>query len=202
MITEHGKQIKEVVEQFLAEDKWKYQYNEEFQFFHFGLGLNGPFKLIDYVLAIREDSFTVYAKISIGPDIHDPAMMYNMMEFLCRANYNMQQGNYQMDVNDGELIFKVYVDCEGGMIPNSEIIRNSIRCPAFMFQYHAPGIIGIIYHGQTAAEAIEACELERTKLAERLEDNQEDDPEEAAKDEESDIPSFDEYVREREAGGT
>ena len=52
MITEHGKQIKEAVEQVLAKDKWKYQYNEEFQFFHFGLGLNGPFKLIDYVLAI------------------------------------------------------------------------------------------------------------------------------------------------------
>ena len=81
-----------------------------------------------------------------------------MAQFLCRANYGLRNGNFELDVRDGEIRYKVFQNCSGGVVPNEEIVRDSIYVCASMFEHYSQGIVGIIYGGLDAKEAIDLCE--------------------------------------------
>lgn len=66
-----------------------------------------------------------------------------MAEFICRANYGLKNGNFELDMRDGEIRYKSFVDCEG-LTPTTEMVRNSIHCPAAMFDRYGDGIVDII----------------------------------------------------------
>ena len=84
-------------------------------------------------------------------------MMSSMAEFVCRANYGLVNGNFELDMRDGEIRFKCFVDCEG-ITPTSEMVRNSIHCPAAMFKRYGAGIVDIIFGKSSALGAVEKCE--------------------------------------------
>lgn len=84
-------------------------------------------------------------------------MMAVMAEFICRANYGLKNGNFELDMRDGEIRYKSFVDCEG-LTPTTEMVRNSIHCPAAMFDRYGDGIVDIIFGNSTAKEAVAKCE--------------------------------------------
>lgn len=84
-------------------------------------------------------------------------MMVTMAEFVCRANYGLKNGNFEFDMREGEIRFKCFVDCEG-IAPTVEIIRNSIHCPAAMFEQYGDGIVGILFGNMSAKDAVSKCE--------------------------------------------
>lgn len=109
--------------------------------------------------------------------------MSKMAEFVCRANYGLKNGCFELDMRDGEIRYKTFVPCNN-ITPSSEIIRRSIYCPASMFEQYSEGIISIIFGDTTAEEAIDKCEGNssrriRSILSELLEDSDCDSAEEA-----------------------
>lgn len=115
--------------------------------------LTSRIKKISYFIEVEDDEYIVYADCPIGADSDDNAMMATMAEFICRANYTWRNGSFDLDMRDGEIRFKHYVDCKG-IVPSIEIVKNSISYPAKMFNRYAPGIVGIIFSGLSAKEAI------------------------------------------------
>ena len=114
-------------------------------------------KSINYIIDVKDDEYVVYAISPIGADHMDEKMMTSMTDFICRANYGLKNGNFELDMRDGEIRYKSYVDCEGTM-PTTDIVRNSIHCPGAMFDQYGEGIVDIIFGNATAAEAIAKCE--------------------------------------------
>ena len=103
-------------------------------------------------------------------------MMANMAEFICRANYGLKMGNFELDFDDGEVRFKVHVLCKG-VTPTAEMIKRSIYCPATMFDHYGSGIVDIIFNDTSGKVAVEKCEKHseseiRSILAELLSDNE------------------------------
>ena len=84
--------------------------------------------------------------------------MAEMVEFTTRANYGLRCGNFEMDMRDGEIRYKVFVDCEGSFLPPRDVIRNSIVIPAMMFERYTPGILDILFKEAKAVDAIAKCE--------------------------------------------
>ena len=74
-----------------------------------------------------------------------------------QANYGLRNGNFELDMRDGEIRYKVFVDCDG-VIPSREVIKGSIIIPAMMFERYSPGILDVVFKGVSAAEAIGQCE--------------------------------------------
>lgn len=99
----------------------------------------------------------MYAIAPLGADEDDSKMMASMAEFVCHANYGLKNGNFELDMRDGEIRFKSFVDCEG-ITPTLDMVRNSIHCPAAMFERYGDGIVGIIFGGMSAKEAVDRCE--------------------------------------------
>lgn len=155
--TAYSQKIAHVIHTFLTEDDWNYSFDDKRGVFQFHLSVKSKIKSIKYRIRVRADDYTVYAIAPIGADEDNAAMMASMAEFICRANYGLRNGNFELDMRDGEIRFKSYVDCEG-ITPSQEMVLNSIHCPAAMFETYGDGILGILFGGLSAKEAIAQCE--------------------------------------------
>lgn len=149
--------IAAAVNKFLTDDEWNFDFDEDEGQFHFRLTLDGKLKEARYAIIINEDDYTVYAYSSIGADKNDERMMSVMADFICRANYGMKNGNFELDMMDGEIRYKCYVDCEGAL-PHHDVIKNSIYCPASMLDRYGAGIVDIVCLDASPADAIAKCE--------------------------------------------
>lgn len=142
---------------FLNEDDWHFSFDQERGIFKFGLQLKGKLKKISYIVDIKDDEYLVYAISPLGADEDDSKMMANMAEFICRANYGLKMGNFELDFDDGEVRFKAHVLCKG-ITPTVEMIKRSIYCPASMFKRYGSGIVDIIFGVASGKEAVDKCE--------------------------------------------
>lgn len=153
----YSENIANAINEFLTNDGWHYSFDEQKGLFDFGLNIKGKIKKIRYIVDIKDDAYLVYAVAPIGADEDDKGMMTEMAKFVCRANYGLKNGNFEFDMDDGEIRFKCYVDCDG-INPTTEMIKSSIYCPATMFDRYGDGIVGIIFGGMSGKEAVEHCE--------------------------------------------
>ena len=64
-------------------------------------------------------------------------------EYLHRANYNLLNGNFEFDYNDGEIRYKTYVNFENSQLSN-EIIRDSVLIPFFMFEKYGKNLLKLM----------------------------------------------------------
>lgn len=153
----YSKNIVNAINKFLTEDDWHFSFDDQRGLFEFGLCIKGKIKKISYIVDVKEDEYIVYAISPLGADEDDEKMMASMAEFVCRANYGLKNGNFELDMRDGEIRFKSFVDCDG-ITPTLEMVKNSVYCPAAMFDRYGAGIVDIIFSNVTAKEAIAKCE--------------------------------------------
>ena len=153
----YSKSIANVINSFLTEDDWHFSFDDKHGLFRFGLNLKGRIKKVSYIIDVKDDEYVVYAISPLGADDDNEKVMATMADFLCRANYGLKNGNFELEMRDGEIRYKCFVDCEG-ITPTSEMVRNSIHCPAAMFDRYGAGIVDIIFGNATAKEAIAKCE--------------------------------------------
>ena len=156
---EYSDEIVNVIKQFLEEDDWHYSFDEETGIFRFGLKIRSKMQKISYVIDVHDDEIVIYGMCPLGADHEDSEMMVQMSEFICRANYGLKNGCFELDFRDGEIRFRSYVDCEN-LLPSTTVVKNSIHCTAAMVKRYAPGIVDIIFGGVKAKDAITKCERE------------------------------------------
>jgi hypothetical protein len=154
---EYSNELADLVKKFLVEDDWHFSFDENTGMFDFGLRIKSKIQKINYVIDVQEDEIIVYGMCPIGAERSDADMMARMAEFICRANYGLKNGCFELDFQDGEIRFRSFIDCEDST-PSTEVIQNSIYCTVAMYKRYAPGIVAIIFSGCTAKEAIAKCE--------------------------------------------
>ena len=153
----YSEDIADEIKGFLIDDDWNFDFDDEKGIFKFGVNINGKMKHVNFFVPVRDDSYTVYAISPISADDDDPLSMAEVAKFMCRANYGLRNGNFELDMEDGEIRYKVFVDCEG-ILPSRDVVRNSIIVPAMMFERYSPGILDVIFKGTGAEEAVNKCE--------------------------------------------
>lgn len=153
----YSNEIAAVVKQFLDGDDWHYSFDENRGIFDFGLRIRSKIQKIKYLVDVKDDEIVFYGICPIGADRDDAEMMAQMAEFLCRANYGLKNGSFEFDFRDGEIRYKSFVDCDG-VLPSTEVVKNSIYCIDAMYKRYAPGIMDIIFAGCSAKDAIAKCE--------------------------------------------
>lgn len=154
---EYSRELAEAVKQFLVDDDWGYTFDEERGLFKFALRMKSKIQTIRYTVAVKDDELLVYGICPIGADSDDEKMMKQMSEFICRANWGLRNGGFEFDFRDGEIRYKSFIDCEG-IIPSTEIIKNSVYVMATMYKRYAAGITAIIFTETSAKDAFDMCE--------------------------------------------
>lgn len=157
MSSSYNTDIANEIHSFLEDDNWKFSFDDNRGIFRFTLGLRTKMKKIDYIVDVKETDYFVYAISPMSADENDPQQMKEIAEFICRANYNLTNGNFELDFNDGEIRYKCYHNCEDGA-PSHKTIHDTIYFPASIYTVYSPGIIKVLFNGASAAEAIDLCE--------------------------------------------
>ena len=166
------------IDQFLTDDDWKYTFDEDIGLFRFTFSINSKLKQLLYDIKVNDDEYMVYANCSVGPEKDDKELMTKLAEFFCRANYGLRIGCFEMDMNDGEIRYKVCVDCDGDSEPTEEIIKNSIIVPAYMFDRYGNGMLEVIFAGKDPEQAVKDAESDLKEDTNDSDGASEDGPDE------------------------
>lgn len=164
----YSQEIAEVIHQYLTEDDWNFQFNEESGIFQFNLSLSGPVKSVRYVIDVREDYYLVYGFSPLGADPKNRREMVRIAEFLTRVNYGLKQGCFEMDWRDGEIRYRIYQDCEQ-MTLSKKAVQNNIYCLAITFERYASGLTSLLFTGTEPEAAVRRCERNMQEELHRLE---------------------------------
>jgi hypothetical protein len=148
----YSTQIANTVRKFLTADDWNYSFDDEKGIFTFNLSIKTKLKKLSYRVVVNDNGYSVYAAIALGAD----DCLHEMAEFVCRANYGLRNGNFELDFRDGEIRYKCYVNCDGQM-PTNEIVKDSIYIPYYMMKRYGDGIVSVLFGNQTPEEAIRSC---------------------------------------------
>lgn len=147
--------ILKALERFFAEDDWSFSRVENRPILRMGFaGKSGNWTC--YAQAREEDEqFLFYA---ICPLSIPEARRAAVSEYLTRANYGMIIGNFEMDLDDGEVRFKSSVDVQDVELTDV-LIRNTVYPAALMMDKYLPGLVAIL-GGQGPKDAIDDIEAE------------------------------------------
>jgi len=144
----------DTVKEFLEADSWHYKDVPEMGILTMNFrGESGQWSC--YVHA-RDDRGLV-AFYSISPTRPTPDKLQAMCEYLTRANYSMVIGNFEMDIDDGEIRFKTSIDVTGDEL-TVPLIRQLVYANLLTMDKYLPGITSVTYSDETPAEAIAKIE--------------------------------------------
>ena len=152
---------------FLTDDGWKYTILEEDQDL---LALTLSFKGRSgswQCFAIVDEEKHWLRFYSILP-VHVPEdKRSDIIDFMTRANYGLMLGNYEMDLNDGEVRFKTSIDAEGGEL-TKPMIDNLLRSNLISMDRYFPGLMAVLYSDRSPADIYDdiASEADRPSLEE------------------------------------
>ncbi|HBE36739.1 MAG TPA: hypothetical protein DD990_37000, partial [Cyanobacteria bacterium UBA11368] len=76
-----------------------------------------------------------------------------LAEFLTRINYGTIIGNFELDMEDGQIRYKTSIDVEGATLTFAQI-KNLVYTNVRMMDEHLPGIMSVINRNLSSNEAI------------------------------------------------
>lgn len=159
-MSKYSTKIADAIQEFLHDDDWHYTFREEKGTFHFSLSTHSRLNTVDYFIVVREDHYRVLCVSPLSVNTDDAQELARMAEFITRANYGMTRGCFEMDYRDGEIRFRMTVDCDGDAVPTQEIVKNSVYIPASMFNRYGSGMVHTMFSDLNPAAIVRACEAE------------------------------------------
>lgn len=104
------------------------------------------------LVIVREDNFSTLAQIPLtaGEDTR-----LAVAEYLTRVNFNMRNGNFELNMADGEIRFKTYVHV-GSSELDMNASRLAITLPFAMFNRFGDGLLDVLFGFKSPREAFEA----------------------------------------------
>ena len=143
-------QIIEACVSFFEADEWPHERIEELPMVRSRYaGRNGNYDCW-FQARPAEQQMMFYSRAPINASVEKRVALG---EFFTRANYGMVIGNFELDLADGEMRYKVSVDVEGIELTNTFLKNLSYTAVVTMDRY-LPGIMKVLYSDIDPAEAV------------------------------------------------
>lgn len=129
------------VRDYLDDNDWKYEFNPDKNVIKMGVNIKSKLQSAKMLISFNEGGYSVFAIPSMNADESSrPAVL----EYISRANYGLRNGNFEMDLRDGEVRYKVYTNFKGLKDISNEVIDDSILIPPMMLQKYGDGLAAIM----------------------------------------------------------
>ncbi len=153
----YSKLIKACIQEYLDGINWRYSFDEEQGVFKMGVNMSGKLKSCDISILVRENYYILYAGISLSAD---EGCMNAISGYIHRVNYGLRFGSFEFDLRDGEIRYKMCVDCgkDCDCLPSESVVERSVNIPIAMLEKYGDGLLGIMFAGMTAEDAIKMAE--------------------------------------------
>ncbi|MDD6805970.1 MAG: YbjN domain-containing protein [Clostridiales bacterium] len=144
------------VRDYLDSNDWNYDYNDMKGTIVSGVNLKSKLSSTKLFFVFNDNGVTIYSNVSMKADEQTRAMA---LEFITRANYGIRVGNFEMDMSDGEIRYKVYINARGLDSISDEQIEEGIFIAANMLDRYGDGLLKVILgYANSAKEEIDAIE--------------------------------------------
>lgn len=110
-------------------------------------------------LALADEQSEQAIFYSVVLETTPPEHRLEVMKFVTLANYGMQVGNFELDLEDGEVRFKTSVDVENIDLAEG-LLRNMVELNILMMGLYYDGLLAVMRGGMSAEEAIAEVEDE------------------------------------------
>jgi hypothetical protein len=143
----------------LDEDNVAYFFDEETGEILFGEGkISSAIKRLHFMINVRHDSIIARAVSVIHADPDDEDQLYRLMRFLSIINWQIEDGNFQVDTRDGEIQFRLYRESKSEDDDWKETVHDVIVRPSVLFDRYLYGMILSMSGFMKAQDAAELCE--------------------------------------------
>ena len=139
---------------FFKEDGWSFTQLEEQPALRLGFqGENGQWSC--YAQAREEQAQLLFYSLCPVKAPEDRRMA--VAELLTRANYGLFIGNFELDMDDGEIRYKTSIGVEGERL-SPALVRPLVYANVLMMDRYLPGIMSVLYGDVAPAEAVARTE--------------------------------------------
>jgi hypothetical protein len=140
----------DIAENYLIDIGWKYEKDDDHGVIKTGVNAtNASYRLIVYAIEDK-DLLTVY--VSQDNNIPDN-LRAAVAEFIARANFGLNLGNFDLDMDSGELGYKVAIDVEGGVL-STDMIGNMVGAAVATMDKYYPGLMSVLFANVAPQDAI------------------------------------------------
>lgn len=147
-------QLFEAIVEFFTKDEWPFSQVEGQTALRTAFkGDNGSWNC--YARAVEEHQLFLF--YSVCPAYVPEDKRLAMAEFLTRANYGLNLGNFELDFADGEVRYKTSVDVEGDEL-SLALVTRLVYANVLTMDTYLPGIMSVIYANVNPVEAIARIE--------------------------------------------
>lgn len=151
---DYSMQIANTLISHMEEKEYRYEFNREKGIIRMQFKIEGKLDHVRLILDIRNTYFISYGCIDMNVE---KDQRREMAEFFTRANFGLLIGNFEMDMNDGEIRYKVSVDCDHTTL-SGQMIERSLDMPLIMFQRYGNEMLKVMFGMESAEEAIKIIE--------------------------------------------
>ena len=152
-------QIVDALRDWLDSDDWHYEYDAERHLIKAGITLDCKLRNARIFIPIRGDGsyiVNIYSPVS-----GDPASLDELIKYVAMANYGLANGNFDIDVSDGEVRYKTYVNCKDMKELPAQIIKDSIYAGWCMMDRYGNGLAALAMGFSDAETEIKKAEAPR-----------------------------------------
>ena len=147
----------DVAKQFFDEESWRYQEIQDQDILTVAFkGESGQWSC--YVQAQDQRNLLVF--YSISPTRPEQDKILPMCEYLTRVNYNMALGNFEMDMEDGEIRFKTSIDVTDDELTLANV-RQLVYSNLLTMDRYLPGIQAVANTDEAPADVIARIEAQQ-----------------------------------------
>ena len=148
-------QIIDAVRDWLDDGDWHYEFNAEKQWIKMGISLKSKIKSGTIFIGFKSDCYTVRLYAPINGDKDN---LGELTKYLTMANYGLINGNFELDVRDGEINYKTFVNCDGLESLPEAVIKDSIYIGCAMMDRYGDGIAALALGFSDAESEINKAE--------------------------------------------
>lgn len=145
----------DAVRDYLDKDDWKYEYDAGRNIIRTGVSLKCKLQSTRLFFTFSEGGFSVIGTINMKADEQYRAAI---AEYITRANYGLKSGNFEMDYSDGEIRYKMYVNCRGLNTIPDELIEHALIIPPSMFDRYGDGLAALMFGFSDPKTEVEKAE--------------------------------------------
>lgn len=127
------------------------------------LSIPGRLKFVSQTIETKDTHLVTYAHCLI----YTPSERIDeMAKFVALANYNMLLGNFDLDVDTGEVRHRLFLDCEGFRTLPLAILARYLPIPLLMLRQYGDAILSVAFDSvdaePTLAQAQKTGVLKKT----------------------------------------
>lgn len=142
-----------VLYKILSQNGWEFDFDNKNEIIKLEIrGVNTNFHVF---LLVDEEQESLLCNTHISQKIPYSKRL-EVCDFMSRINYELAKGNFEMDMDTGEIRFRTFLDLADAD-PSKDQILNIVGNGVQGFDTFYPGLMKLVYEDYNAEEAVAFC---------------------------------------------